>query len=151
MVFLTIFTLVAPISMSSLSMLPDLDDISLLQIGAISLSSLLGFGIGALLYFNPDRQPMKFPFPLLQQLLEQDFYIEKIYQNTVVGLIYQLSQLTAWVDRYVIEGLVNSVGVATIFGSEGLKYGTSGQVQSYFFTITVGAGALGLMVVWLFW
>jgi NAD(P)H-quinone oxidoreductase subunit 5 len=87
----------------------------------------------------------------VQDLLAQGFYIEKLYNNTIVWLIYQLSQLTAWVDRYVIEGLVNSVGVATIFGSEGLKYGTSGQVQSYFFTITVGAGALGLMVVWLFW
>jgi NAD(P)H-quinone oxidoreductase subunit 5 len=104
-----------------------------------------------LLYFNPDRQPMKFPFPKVQDMLAQGFYIEKLYNNTIVWLIYQLSQLTAWVDRYVIEGLVNSVGVATIFGSEGLKYGTSGQVQSYFFTITIGAGALGLMVVWLFW
>jgi NAD(P)H-quinone oxidoreductase subunit 5 len=151
MVFLTIFTLITPLVMSGFGLLPNLDDISLFQIGSISISSLLGFAVGALLYFNPDRQPMKFPFPLFQDLLSQGFYIEKIYNNTIVLVIYQLSQLTSWVDRYVIEGLVNSVGVATIFGSEGLKYGTSGQVQSYFFTITLGAGALGLMVVWLFW
>jgi NAD(P)H-quinone oxidoreductase subunit 5 len=151
MVFLTIFTLMAPIVMSHLSLLPDLDDISLLQISSISLSSLIGFAVGALLYFNPDRQPMQFPFPKVQDILAQDFYVEKLYNNTIVWLIYQLSQVTAWIDRYVVEGLVNSVGVATIFGSEGLKYATSGQVQSYFFTITFGAGALGLMVVWLFW
>jgi NAD(P)H-quinone oxidoreductase subunit 5 len=51
----------------------------------------------------------------------------------------------------VIEGLVNSVGVATIFGSEGLKYGTSGQIQSYFFTITLGASVLGAMMAWVYW
>jgi NAD(P)H-quinone oxidoreductase subunit 5 len=151
MVFLTIFTLMAPVAMSRLALLPNLDDLTLLQIGSISLSSLVGFVTGGLLYFNPDRQPMKLPFPIVQDMLAQGFYIEKLYNNTIVLVIYQLSQLTAWIDRYVIEGFVNSVGVATIFGSEGLKYGTSGQVQSYFFTITVGAVGLGLMVVWLFW
>jgi NAD(P)H-quinone oxidoreductase subunit 5 len=151
MVFLTIFTLMTPIVMSRLALLPDLDDLTLLQISSISLSSLVGFVAGGLLYFNPDRQPIKFPIPKVQELLIHDFYTENFYNKTIISLVYQFSRLTAWIDRYVIEGFVNSVGVATIFGSEGLKYGTSGQVQSYFFTITVGAGALGLMVVWLFW
>jgi NAD(P)H-quinone oxidoreductase subunit 5 len=151
MVFLTVFTLMTPIVMFRLALLPDLDDLTLLQVGSISLSSLVGFVAGGLLYFNPDRQPIKFPIPKVQEWLIHDFYTENFYNKTIVWLVYQFSQLTAWIDRYVIEGLVNSVGVATIFGSEGLKYGTSGQVQSYFFTITVGAGALGLMVVWLFW
>ncbi len=151
MVFLTIFTLMTPIVMSRLALLPDLDNLTLLQISSISLSSLVGFVTGGLLYFNPDRQPIKFPIPKVQELLIHDFYTENFYNKTIIWLVYQFSQLIAWIDRYVIEGFVNSVGVATIFGSEGLKYGTSGQVQSYFFTITVGAGALGLMVVWLFW
>jgi NAD(P)H-quinone oxidoreductase subunit 5 len=151
MVFLTIFTLMTPIVMFKLALLPDLDNLTLLQISSISLSSLVGFVTGGLLYFNPDRQPIKFPIPKVQELLIHDFYTENFYNKTIILLVYQLSRLTDWVDRYVIEGFVNSVGVATIFGSEGLKYGTSGQVQSYFFTITVGAGALGLMVVWLFW
>jgi NAD(P)H-quinone oxidoreductase subunit 5 len=151
MVFLTVFTLMTPIVMSRLALLPDLDNLTLLQISSISLSSLVGFVAGGLLYFTPDRQPIKLPIPKVQDLLIHDFYTENFYNKTIVLLVYQFSRLTAWIDRYVIEGFVNSVGVATIFGSEGLKYGTSGQVQSYFFTITVGAGALGLMVVWLFW
>ncbi len=151
MVFLTIFTLMTPIVMSRLALLPDLDNLTLLQISSISLSSLVGFTVGGLLYFKPDRQPIKFPIPKVQELLIHDFYTENFYNKTIILLVYQFSRLTAWIDQYVIEGFVNSVGVATIFGSEGLKYGTSGQVQSYFFTITVGAGALGLMVVWLFW
>jgi NAD(P)H-quinone oxidoreductase subunit 5 len=151
MVFLTVFTLMTPIVMSRLALLPDLDNLTLLQISSISLSSLVGFVAGGLLYFNPDRQPIKLPIPKVQDLLIHDFYTENFYNKTIVLLVYQFSRLAAWIDQYVIEGFVNSVGVATIFGSEGLKYGTSGQVQSYFFTITVGAGALGLMVVWLFW
>jgi NAD(P)H-quinone oxidoreductase subunit 5 len=151
MVFLTVLTLLAPAIMSQLSLLPDLDDISLLEFSAISLSSAIGFVMGGLLYFRADRTPVKLSVPWVQELFTYDFYVEKLYDNTVVWSIYHLSQLTAWIDRYVVDGLVNLVGFATIFSSESLKYGTSGQVQSYFLTITMGAGALGLLIVWLFW
>ncbi len=151
MVFLTILTLMVPVVMWRLSLVPDFEDISVLQFSSISLSSLVGFIVGGLLYFKADRQPIKLQFTWLQELLTNDFYVEKLYQNTVVWAVYTLSQLTAWIDRYVVDGLVNLVGFATIFSSEGLKYGTSGQAQNYFLTITVGAGILGLIVAWLFW
>ncbi len=151
MVFLTILTLLVPVVMWRLSLLPDFDDISVLQFSSISLLSLVGFVTGGFLYFKADRQPIKLQFTWLQELLTYDFYVEKLYDNTVVWSIRTLSQFTAWIDRYVVDGLVNLVGFATIFSSEGLKYGTSGQAQNYFLTITVGAGVLGLMVAWLFW
>jgi NAD(P)H-quinone oxidoreductase subunit 5 len=151
MVFLTVLTLVAPVVMSQLALLPELDDISLLQFVSISLSSVLGLVTGGLLYFGPDRTPVKLSLPWVQELLTYDFYVEKLYENTVVWFVYQLSQLTAWLDRYVVDGLVNLVGFVTIFSSESLKYATSGQVQSYFLTIAMGSGVLGLMIGWLFW
>ena len=150
MVFLTVFTLLTPAVMSQFSVLPDLDDISWLEYSSISLSSLLGFLVGGLLYFRVDRTPVKLSLPWLQDLLAYDFYVETIYQKTIVWLVLQLSEITAWIDRYVIDGLVNLVGFATIFSSESLKYGTSGQAQNYALTITVGAGVLGLTVAWLF-
>jgi NAD(P)H-quinone oxidoreductase subunit 5 len=150
MVFLTVLTLLTPFVMSQLALLPDLDDISLLEYSSISLSSILGFVVGGLLYFRADRTPVKLSVPWLQDLFTYDFYVEKLYQNTVVWSVYQLSQVTAWIDRYVVDGLVNLVGFATIFGSESLKYGASGQVQSYVLTIAMGVGALGLTIAWLF-
>ncbi len=155
MVFLTIFTLLVPAVMIKLSLLPDLDDISLWEYSSISLSSLLGLVVGWWLYCRRadamPRLPLKLPLPWLQDLLTYDFYVEKFYDVTVVWVIYQMSQLVAWVDRYIIDGLVNSVGFATIFSSEGLKYGTSGQVQSYFLTIAIGVGLLGATIAALFW
>jgi NAD(P)H-quinone oxidoreductase subunit 5 len=151
MVFLTVFTLLTPAVMSQFSVLPDLDDISWLEYSSISLSSLLGFLVGGLLYFRADRTPVKLSVPWVQDLLAYDFYVETIYQKTIVWLVVQLSEITAWIDRYVVDGLVNLVGFATIFSSESLKYGTSGQTQNYALTITVGAGILGLTVAWLFW
>jgi NAD(P)H-quinone oxidoreductase subunit 5 len=151
MVFLTVFTLLIPAVMWQLSLLPDLDDISLLEYTSINLSTILGFVVGGLLYFRSDRTPIKLSLPWIQDLLTYDFYVEKIYDNTIVWLVVKLSKITAWIDRYIVDGFVNLVGFATIFSSEGLKYGTSGQMQTYALTITVSAGILGLTIAWLFW
>ncbi len=148
MVFLTVFVLVTPIAMWRYSLLPDLADVTWLEMTSISLSSLLGFVVGGLLYFRADRTPIKLSLPWLQDLFTYDFYVEKFYDNTIVWAVLRLSAVTAWIDRYVVDGLVNLVGFATIFSSEGLKYGTSGQVQSYFLTISVGV--LGLLMAWFF-
>ena len=155
MVFLTIFTLLVPVAMIKLSLLPDLDDISLWEYASISLSSVLGLAGGWWCYCRAavvlDRTPLKFPVHWIQELLTYDFYVEKFYDVTVVWAVSQLSQLVAWFDRYIVDGLVNSVGFATIFSSEGLKYGTSGQLQSYFLTIAIGVGLLGATIAALFW
>jgi NAD(P)H-quinone oxidoreductase subunit 5 len=149
MVFLTIFILVTPIAMWQYELLPNLADVSWWEIISISCSSLLGFVVGGLLYFRTDRTPVKLSFPWLQDLFTYDFYVEKFYDNTIVWFVLRLSEVTAWIDRYVVDGLVNLVGFATLFSSEGLKYGTSGQVQSYF--LTISAGVLGLLMAWFFY
>jgi NAD(P)H-quinone oxidoreductase subunit 5 len=151
MVFLTVFTILTPALMWQYALLPDLDDISVSEYGLITLSSLLGFIVGGLLYFRADRTPIKLSLPWFQELLTYDFYVETIYEKTIVWLVVKLSKVTAWIDRYVVDGFVNLVGFATIFSSEGLKYGTSGQMQNYALTITVSAGVLGAMIAWLFW
>jgi NAD(P)H-quinone oxidoreductase subunit 5 len=149
MVFLTIFILVTPIAMWQYELLPNLADVSWWEMTSISCSSLLGFVVGGLLYFRPDRTPVKLSLPWLQDLFTYDFYVEKFYDNTIVWFVLRLSEVTAWIDRYVVDGLVNLVGFATLFSSEGLKYGTSGQVQSYF--LTISAGVLGLLMAWFFY
>jgi NAD(P)H-quinone oxidoreductase subunit 5 len=151
MIFLTVFTLLAPAVMWQSSLLPDLDDISLFEYFSISLSTALGFLVGGLLYFRADRTPVKLSLPWFQELLTYDFYVETIYEKTIVWLVVLLSKVTAWIDRYIVDGFVNLVGFATIFSSEGLKYGTSGQMQNYALTITVSAGFLGAMIAWFFW
>lgn len=151
MIFLTVFTLLTPAIMWQSGLLPDLDDISLFEYASISLSTVLGFLVGGLLYFRADRTPIKLSLPWIQELLTYDFYVETIYEKTIVGLVVFLSDVTAWIDRYVVDGFVNLVGFATIFSSEGLKYGTSGQMQNYALTITVSAGVLGAMIAWFFW
>jgi NAD(P)H-quinone oxidoreductase subunit 5 len=115
----------------------------------LTWSSLLGTVIGTLLYVNRlVEHPAKLVIKPVQNLLAYDFYTPKIYRNTFVFGVALLSRLTDWLDRYVVDGLVNAVGLASLFGGETLKYGNTGQLQFYVLTIALGVAGLGLLMNW---
>lgn len=149
MMTLSIFVLLVPVLMAKLSLLPPFQYFNLAAIALLVGSGIVGAIVGWYLPLN--RAWSRSSIALLrrvQDLLGNDFYTEKIYEGTVVKLVSQLSSLSNWVDRYVIDGAVNFVGAASIFGSEGLKYSASGQSQSYILTIVAGIGLLMLMTTW---
>jgi len=109
----------------------------------IILSGLLGTIIGFVipLHRTWDR-PMNKSIRFVQDLLAYDFYLDKIYQYTVVAFVSTLAKITNWFDRYIIDGLVNLVSLVTIFSGNTLKYNTSGQSQFYVLTILIGVALL---------
>jgi NAD(P)H-quinone oxidoreductase subunit 5 len=78
----------------------------------------------------------------VQDFLAYDFYIDKLYEITVIAAVSKLARITAWVDRYIVDGAVNLVSLATIFSSNALKYNVSGQSQFYMATILIAIGLL---------
>jgi len=83
-----------------------------------------------------------------QDLLAYDFYIDRLYRITIVFAVSTLSKISAWGDRYIVDGLVNFVGLTSIFSGEGLKYSTSGQSQGYILTILISLGLFTLLISW---
>ncbi len=107
------------------------------------LSGLIGVVIGATIKLNrawarPNRVSLRF----FQDLFAYDFYVERIYEVTVVAGVSFLAKLTSWLDRYIVDGAVNFVSLATIFSGNALKYNVSGQSQFYILTIVIGVGFL---------
>ncbi|XDE61293.1 NAD(P)H-quinone oxidoreductase subunit F [Arthrospira platensis BEA 1257B] len=115
------------------------------------VSSVLGVGIGSSIYvYGSGREPYKFPYQPIQDLLAYDFYIDRLYGLTVVFLVNRISAISYWIDRYIIDGFVNGLGLATLFSGEGLKYSISGQSQFYVFTIATGIAVLLILMLWPF-
>ncbi|KGF73477.1 NAD(P)H-quinone oxidoreductase subunit F [Neosynechococcus sphagnicola sy1] len=143
------FVLHLPLILQSLSLLPDWVIVNYpVALGLIG-SSLLGCSISAFIYLgNVVPKPVKLPSPALQDFLAYDLYTAKLYKISFVLAVDLVSRFTSWCDRYVVDGIVNLVGISSIFGGEGLKYSTSGQSQFYALTILVGLSCLG---VWLGW
>jgi len=152
MVTLAVVNLMVPFAMQRLSLLPPLEYFNLTAIGLLVASGALGVVIGANIPLSKAlaRSSQK-PYRILQDLLAYDFYTEKLYRFTVVWLVERLSWASSWFDRYVVDGLVNSVGLASLMGGESLKYSVSGRSQAYLLTIMIGVGLLGLLMTWKIW
>ena len=120
-----------------------LNSLALLPIGAVGtmgilllLSSLLGGGLGVVLYgMRAKENPEKILPGWLADLFAYDFYTPRIYQNTVILAVATLAKISDWLDRYVVDGAVNLIGLVSVASGESLKYNNTGQSQFYVLTI----------------
>ncbi len=152
MVSLIIVTLLSPILMHNLGLLPGWEYINKSAVVALVASGVIGCSIGATVELQKakSRSILK-PIRVVQDMLSYDFYIDRLYGFTIVWLVASLSRMTGWFDRYVVDGVVNAVGLASVFSGESLKYSASGQSQFYVLTILLGMSALGMFLTWSLW
>lgn len=140
-----------PLVLQSLSLLPDWanlnKDVALLLIW----SSIFGCSITGVIYLGNIPKPIRLPWQGLQDLIAYDFYTPTLYKMTIIFGVAKISQLADMIDRFVVDGIVNFVGLFSLLGGEGLKYSTSGQTQFYALTVLLGVGVLGMWVTWPFW
>ena len=149
MVILAVTTLLVPLMLQQWGLLPSWENINWSAVLLLMSSSLVGVGIGCTIYLHKAwSRSIRLPWRLVQDLLGNNFYIDRVYRLTVVGAVALMSKLNAWIDRYVVDGFVNLVGMATIFSGESLKYSSSGQSQFYLLTILLGVSLLGLVISW---
>ncbi|WP_414583540.1 NAD(P)H-quinone oxidoreductase subunit F [Scytonema sp. PCC 10023] len=149
MVSLTVITLLLPLMLQQWYLLPDWESINWIVVGLLVSSTVLGIGIGSNIYLHKAwSRSTVLAWRFLQDLLGYNFYIDRLYRVTVVSAVALLSKISAWSDRFVVDGLINLVGFAAIFGGQTLKYSVSGRSQGYLLTILVGISVLGFFISW---
>ncbi|MEA5466067.1 NAD(P)H-quinone oxidoreductase subunit F [Leptothoe sp. PORK10 BA2] len=152
MMSLSVFVVLLPFVMMHMALLPPLRYWNPWVFAALVVSGLVGWLVGGTIPLNRAlSRSTNRNLRLLQDLLSNDFYTEQFYRVTVVFLVRQGSRLVSWFDRYVVDGAVNLVGMASLMGGEGLKYSVSGQSQGYIFTIVVGVTVLAFAMTWAMW
>lgn len=152
MVVLTVVTLLLPFMLQQWQALPTWQQLTPSLVILLVLSGVVGCGLGGLIYLNSGvSKPVGLVWKSVREVLAYDFCIDRLYNISVVLGVVQGARLTAWFDRYIVDGLVNFVGVASIFSGESLKYTISGQSRNYLLTLFVGL-ILALMALgWTYW
>jgi NAD(P)H-quinone oxidoreductase subunit 5 len=134
-----------PIVLNNLELLPDWAAIHPGVALVLIWSTITGISTAAAVYCtNIVAKPVQLPSKALQDLFAYDFYTKKLYDNTVILGVGSIARLVNWFDQYLIDGLANLFGLATLLSGQSLKYSTSGQSQFYLLTIVIGMAMIGL-------
>lgn len=104
-----------------------------------SISTLIGGVLAMVIYGKKSGDKTITIVPeFIRNFFANDLYIQDIYKVTIVALVNVTAKSAYWFDKYIVDGVVNFVGLSTIFGGQALKYSTSGQSQLYIFSIFLG-------------
>ena len=140
MTFMMGFALHVPILLARWDLLSEWESISSTAVPLV-ISTIVGSSAAALIYLNDKiAKPIELKPKAVQDFFAYDLYTEKFYRVTIVFVVGLISQIVYWCDRYLVDGIINFFGLATIFGGESLRYNTSGQTQFYFLSIVLGLG-----------
>ncbi|MDY7020380.1 MAG: proton-conducting transporter membrane subunit, partial [Cyanobacteriota bacterium] len=139
MTILAGFCLHLSLLLGTWNLLPELASLDKVISGLLLLSSVVGCGLGCLIYVNDNwPKPVQLGSPAIQNFFAYDFYTAKLYRLTIIAAVATVSKIMSWVDRYLVDGVVNLVGFVTIFSGQSLRYNVSGQTQFYALTIVLG-------------
>lgn len=141
------FALHTPLILQQWQLLPALSSINGSLVGLLVASSLTGLVSAGVIYLHPAiAKPIRLPIQSLQDFFSYDLYTAQLYRITIVALIGVVSQIIGWFDKIIVDGFVNLVGLATVFGGQTLKYNVSGQTQFYVLSIILGITLIGAVI-----
>lgn len=133
------FALHVPILLWQWNILPEWKNLNLTVAILLVISTLVGGIASAWIYLNDQiPKPIELKPKALQDFLAYDLYTAQLYRVTIVFFVGLISQIVYWFDRYLVDGVINLVGLATVFSGQSLKYNVSGQTQFYFLSIFLG-------------
>ena len=75
--------------------------------------------------------------------------LDALYVAVYRGAVLALGRLVGWIDRYMVDGLVNVASAATLRAGADLRRLQTGRAQDYLYGVT--AGVLLVLVLWRFW
>lgn len=149
MVILMGFALHIPLIFQQWHLLPDWETINLPVAISLVASTLIGSIAAAYIYLSDNvPKPVRFGPQAVQDFFAYDLYTAQLYKVTVVAIVGLVSEVVYWIDKFIVDGLVNLVGWVTVVGGNSLKYNVSGQTQFYVLSILLGVALIGLVICW---
>ena len=88
-------------------------------------------------------------FGPIDYLARRRYGLDALYAGLYRGFILGFSRLIGWIDRYLVDGVLNVLSAWTLRGGDALRRMQSGQPQDYVYGVAFG---VLLLFVWAqFW
>jgi NADH-quinone oxidoreductase subunit L len=76
------------------------------------------------------------------------FWIDDILERGYDVALLGFSRIVGWIDRYIVDGLLNALSAWTLTAGDDLRTMQTGRVQDYVYGVAVG---LLVLVLWMQW
>lgn len=83
--------------------------------------------------------------PSLYRLVLEKWRVDELYQETVIGALEILADISVWVDKWIVDGIV-ARATAFIVAASGavLRLFQTGRVQAYASFVVIGLAGIGV-------
>ena len=97
---------------------------------------------------DPGRLAATFPLSVIDVLARRRYGLDALYAGLYRGFLLGFSRLIGWIDRYLVDGVLNVVSAWTLRGGDLLRRIQSGHAQDYVYGVAFG---VLLLLVWSQW
>ena len=115
--------------------------------------ALLGIGMAAWLYYkeNDRAQRAAGAFRGLYTFTRHKFYIDEVYLFITKKIIFNgIGRPAAWIDKHIVDGLMNGLATGTAAVSTKIKGLQSGKVQDYAWVFFIGIAGLTVLFIYIY-
>ena len=109
-----------------------------------SVAALGGLGIAIALYAHGREAP----FAGTLAALDRASLVDRSWAFGYRSILLPLSSALRWVDRYLVDGLMNGLGWGTLETGQALRPVQTGRTRDYALAVVVGAVLLILLGAW---
>ena len=110
-----------------------------------------GILLAAILYRKANNRPAKISttFAVVYNAARRKFYIDEIYLFITKQILFNLiGRPAAWIDKHIVDGLMNGIAASTAKLSAAIKGVQSGRLQGYMLYFFAGIAGLAIVFVW---
>ncbi len=134
------------------SLIPAHSELHIIFSVAPVVLSVIAILIAMGMYKTANEKPAKVAaaFGGLYKAATKKFYIDELYLFITKRILFNMiGRPAAWIDKHVVDGLMNVMGFGTTVVSESVKGIQSGRVQSYALYFFGGVIALAVLFIYM--
>jgi NADH-quinone oxidoreductase subunit L len=95
-----------------------------------------------------DAQRLSNAFALIRDAAMQKFWLDDLFIGIYRDVILRFSRIIGWIDRYLVDGIVNLLSAWTLRFGDWLRGMQSGLPQDYVYGVALG---VLLLIIWSRW
>jgi NADH-quinone oxidoreductase subunit L len=102
--------------------------------------ALVGFALAWAMYQRRAIDPARIAAVLapIDYLARRRYGLDALYAGLYRGFILGFSRLVGWIDRYLVDGVLNVLTALTLRGGDALRRIQSGRAQDYVYGVAFG-------------